>query len=737
MKKTFIAAFCCALLTASPAAAAASSAAADTLALEDVVNGRYYAARIYGVNPMQDGETYTQLSDNNSRIVRYSFKTCEETGVVFDAATAKGPVTLKRIDGYIMSPDETHILLMTQRKSIYRRSYTAEFYVYDVAAKTFTRLSDKGAQQVPVFSPDGRYVAFGRKNNLFLVDLTTGEERQITSDGLFNHVLNGIPDWVYEEEFTTNCSFDFSADSRHLAWVRYDESEVPIYSIQEYKGAYPTLAKNDEYPGTYDYKYPVAGAKNSDVSVLSYDIAAGTTRRLQVPVDSDGYIPRIHFTSDASKLCVVTMNRHQDRMDLYMVNPATGAATLALREQGDRYIPAEVLETMHFYPGHIVLMSDRTGYKHFYLYSLDGKLERTLTAGDYDVTDFYGYDPKSGNTYFAAADESPLRRSVCVSDKKGRVSHLSTESGTNSATFSVGFKYFMNVYSSSTTPYVTTLRDAKGKVLKTLIDNADLKKRVAALEGEQQFFTFQTSEGVTLNGWMIKPRDFDPNKKYPVIMYQYSGPGSQEVKDAWNMGFFGGALYESYMNQKGYIFVVVDGRGTGFRGADFEKCTYLKLGELESKDQVEAALYLATLPYVDASRIGIWGWSFGGFNTLMSMSEGRPAFKAGVAVAAPTNWKYYDTVYTERYMRTPKENPGYSINPINRVDKLHGKLLLVHGTADDNVHYRNCTEWAEAAVQAGKQFQMQIYTNRNHFILGGNTRTHLFHLITNYFLTNL
>ena len=361
-----------------------------------------------------------------------------------------------------------------------------------------------------------------------------------------------------------------------------------------------------------------------------------------------------------------------------------------------------------------------------------------MTKGNFEVTQFYGYDEASGKFYYASREESPLRQAVYSVDKKGKVKKLSTEVGTNSATFSPTMKYFMNVYSSATVPPITTLRNNEGKCLTTLVDNKELKKNMDEVVGQKEFFSFKTSEGVELNGWMIKPRNFDASKKYPVIMYQYSGPGSQEVTDSWRMGFFGGGVFESYMAQQGYVFVCVDGRGTGGRGADFEKCTYLRLGDLESKDQVETALYLGTLPYVDKDNIAIWGWSFGGFNTLMSMSEGRPVFKAGVAVAAPSNWGYYDTVYTERYMRTPQENAaGYAINPIERASQLSGNLLLVHGTADDNVHFRNATEMSEALVQADKQFDMQVYTNRNHSIYGGNTRYHLFTRIVNFFNEHL
>ena len=719
--------------------AGAASAQGDALKLRDVTGGTYSPQYVYGVNPMADGETYTQISPDRKRIVRHSFKTGKEVGVVFDVATARGDEKIYGIDGYVMSPDESRILIQTQTRQIYRRSFTAVYYIYDVANNKFEPLSKGGPQQVPMFSPDGNLIAFVRDNNLHLVKLLYGNaESQVTKDGKFNEVLNGIPDWVNEEEFATNRSFDFSADSKMLAWVRYDESKVPVYEMQMFKGMSPVRSEYDLYPGDYAYKYPVAGAKNADVSVMTFDIKNRVTRTMAVPMDADGYVPRIKFTNDPDKLAIITLNRHQSQMDIYMANPRSTVCKLALRETNEKYIREGAYAGMKFYDNHFSLLSDRTGYQHLYWYNLNGDLVREVTKGDFDVTDFYGYDEKTGKFYYASHEESPLRKAVYVVDKKGKVNKLSSEVGTNSATFSKTMKYFMNVYSSITVPPVTTLRDNKGKCLTTLLDNADLKQKTSGILAQKEFFTFKTSEGVELNGWMVKPRDFDASKKYPVIMYQYSGPGSQEVTDSWNMGFFGGGVFESYMAQEGYIYACVDGRGTGGRGADFEKCTYLRLGDLESKDQVETAMYLGSLPYVDKNNIAIWGWSFGGFNTLMSMSEGRPVFKAGVAVAAPSNWKYYDTVYTERYMRTPQENgSGYAINPIERAANLSGSLLLVHGTADDNVHFRNATEMSEALVQADKQFDMQIYTNRNHSIYGGNTRYHLFTRIVNFFNLHL
>lgn len=735
MKKFFMIAACFLFLFKGEVAHAQEG----KIKLQDVTNGVYWPKQIDGVNPMNDGESYTQLSPDHKRIVRHSFKTGKEIAIVFDVETARGSKKLPCIDGYIMSPDEHRILIQTETKGIYRRSYTAVYYIYDVRNNTLEPLSEGGPQQVPLFSPDGNVIAFARGNNLFLVKLLFGNaEVQVTKDGKFNEVINGLPDWVNEEEFTTNRSFDFSADSKVLAWVRYDESQVSIYSMQEFKGLYPARSEFDAYPGTYDYKYPVAGQKNSEVKVMTFDIKNRVTRTLDVPLDKDGYIPRIKFTSDPTKLAVITLNRHQSQMDVYMANPLSKVCKLVLREKNEKYVRETAYTQMKFYDGHFSLLSERSGFQHLYWYNLGGQLEAQITKGNFEVTDFYGYDARTGSFYYASTQESPLRRAVYKADKQGRVKKLSSSVGTNSAKFSKTMKYYMNVYSSAQQPPVTSLCDNNGKTITTLIDNADLKAKVEKVAGKKEFFQFTTSEGVQLNGWMVKPRDFDASKKYPVVMYQYSGPGSQEVTDSWNLGFYGAGIFESYLTEQGFICACVDGRGTGARGADFEKCTYLQLGLRESQDQVETAIYLGSLPYVDKANIGIWGWSFGGFNTLMSMSEGRPVFKAGVAVAAPSNWKYYDTVYTERYMRTPNENAaGYAINPMERAANLSGSLLLIHGTADDNVHFRNVAEMSEALVQANKQFEMQIYTNRNHSIYGGNTRYHLLTRMCDFFKRNL
>ena len=719
----------------SPLMSATGMAENGPLSLKSITGGEFYALGIYGVNPLADGESYSQLVDGK-RIVVSSFKTGEQTGVLFDADNTKGKVKVSRIDGYIMSPNQKNILLRTQTQSIYRHSTTAVYYIYNVQNRTLAPLSDGGPQECPLWSPDGNMVGFVREGNLFLVKLLfDNAEVQITKDGKFNSIINGKADWVYEEEFVTNRSFDFNADATMLAWIRYDESQVPLFSFPMYKGMLPEMKENAEYPGAYEYKYPIAGQPNSKVSVHTFDIKSRATREVKVPLEAEGYIPRIAFSSDPNKLLILTQNRHQDNLQVWVANPRSTECRCIVTDEVKPYVADKTYTLFKTIKDGFILMSERSGFAHLYQYNLLGTLKREIGKGQDIITDFYGYDEKTGTYYYQAQDGGPLRTGVYKCDAKGKVTSISTEPGQNSAIFSGNFKQLMLTHHSAATPPTYTLRNDKGKVQKTLQDNAALKQKIDGMNlAKIEFFQFQTQDGVDLNGIMVKPADFDANKKYPVILFQYSGPGSQQVLDSWYAGNCSAALLERYMAQEGFVSVIVDGRGTGGRGAEFEKQTYLKLGQLESHDQVETAIYLSKLPWVDAKHIGIWGWSFGGFNTLMSMSEGRPVFYAGVAVAPPTSWRYYDTVYTERFMRTPKENQeGYDCSPITRAKNLSGSLLIIHGLADDNVHFRNVAEYTEALVHADKDFRQLTYTNRNHSIYGGNTRNHLYRQLINHF----
>lgn len=711
--------------------------AGEPLSLKEMTSNAFAAKTISGINPLKGTSDYAQISTDWKRIVTYSFVTGKETGVLFDINATKG-ATIKAFDGYEISNDGQFILIQTATERIYRRSLKADFYLYNVKDKSLKKLSNGGKLQIPTFSPNGKYIAFVRDNNIFITDGTT--EKQITTDGKFNEVINGLPDWVNEEEFGFNNALAWGADSKTLSWIRYDESKVKTYTMQIFKGAKPTKSEYEIYPGEYAYKYPKAGEDNAKVSVWSYSLENEKTLNYNLPLAADGYIPRVKSTRFADRIIIYTMNRHQDELSLYKANPTTGECSLLIKENANKYVKEEAMGNISIMNDYILFPSDRDGFMHLYLYTIDGKLVKQIEKGKYDVLDVYGYDEKTGKTYFQAAAKTPMQREVYVADKNGKVSCLTPKDGWNIGIFSGDYKYFLNNWSDRNTPNSYAIYDNKGKLVREVFNN---DKLIAKLDKynlpKREFFKFTTSEGVELNGWMVKPVNFDANKKYPVVFFQYSGPGSQQVVDRWALGSMGsGGIYECYLTQQGFIVAVVDGRGTGARGSEFEKCTYLRLGDLESKDQVEAALWMKKQPYADADHIGIWGWSFGGFNTLMSLSEGRNAFAAGVSVAPPTNWRYYDSVYTERYMRTPQENPdGYAVNPIERVKNMNGKLLICHGIADDNVHIQNVCEYSEALVQADKDFRELYYTNRNHGIFGGNTRNHLFRQITDWFVQNL
>lgn len=735
MKKLSILFLLCLLVQVVPAQGS------KALDLKEITSGKFRAEGIQGVIPMADGEHYTQMNAEGTQIIKYSFRTGQQVEVVFDVAKAR-ECTFKRFDGYTFSPDGSKILIRTETQPIYRHSYKAVHYLYTIKRNIVEKLSEGGPQQSPVFSPDGNMVAFVRDNNIFLVKMLYGNsESQVTEDGKFNHVLNGIPDWVYEEEFSFATALEFSPDNTMLAFIRFDESEVASFTFPIFAGQAPHYNALETYPGAYTYKYPKAGEANSKVSVHTFDIKSKVTRKMKLPLDPDGYIPRIRFTQDAAKLAIMTLNRNQNRFDLYFADPRSTLCKLVLRDESPYYINESVFDNIMFYPQNFSFISEKDGYSHLYWYSMGGNLVKQVTKGKFEVKRFIGWDAATNTFYFESNEESPLRTAVYKTDKKGGRIKLSEKAGTNSAIFSSNLKYFMNTYSNLQTPAVITLNDNTGKVLKTLVTNQKLKETLAQYQlPKKEFFTFRTSQGTELNGWMIKPADFNESKKYPVLLYQYSGPGSQEVVDKWGIGGDrGGIGWDAYMASKGYVIVCVDGRGTGGRGAEFAKCTYLNLGVKEAQDQVETAKHMAAQPYVDKSRIGIWGWSFGGYMTIMSMSEGTPIFKAGAAVAAVTDWRFYDTVYVERFMRTPQQNAeGYKAgSAFTRAANLNGRLLLVHGMADDNVHFQNCAEYSECLVQANKQFDMQVYTNRNHGIYGGNTRYHLFTRLTEFFLNNL
>jgi len=701
------------------------------ITLEDIfVKGTFRAQSVYGLRSMNDGTHYTTM-ENGQQIVKYSYQTGNQVEVLFDISKVEdAPISSFR--SYEFSDDEKQILLTTNIKPIYRHSYTADHYIWNSVSKELTALSDEGAEQLATFSPNGERVAYVRDNNIFIKNLRFGSTSQATFDGKSNEIINGAPDWVYEEEFGFNKAFWWSPNSEFVAYLKFDEREVPEFTMPIYAGMAPTHEAYKLYPGEETFKYPKAGEKNSVVQVMSYEIKIKMSIPVEIGDETDQYIPRLKWSPD-NDLVVMRLNRLQNQMDILYANPYTGETHEVMTEKNKRYISEDFLNNFTYLDnGNFVVMSERDGWSHLYLYDKEGIEIAQLTEGEFDVTDFYGYDAKKELYYYQAAAESPLRREVYyISQDKEEKGVLSKMEGTNRAVFSYNFSYYINYFSSAKVPnYITLHETKKNEQIRFLQDNTVLKNTIKSMSiPQKEFFSFKTSEGIELNGYMIKPPGFDSSKKHPVFMTQYSGPDSQSASDSW-----GGVGWNEYLAQEGFLVVCVDPRGTAARGEDFRKVTYMQLGKYESDDQVEAAKYLTTLPYVDAGNIAIFGWSYGGFMTLLSMEKGGELFKAGIAVAPVTSWRFYDSIYTERYMRTPQVNPdGYDDNsPLSHAEDIKGRLLIVHGSADDNVHAQNTFEMTEKMVQASVQFDMAIYTNRNHGIRGGNTTMHLYTKMTNF-----
>lgn len=695
------------------------------ITLEAIFNQGTFNPRSLSPKSMQDGQHYTLLEKGRT-IVKYSYKTGEKVEVVLDLNNTE----LERISAYAFCQDESKILLTTESERYFPRGSQAEHYIYDSGTNVIKPLSRQGKQRLAQFSPDGTKVAFVRNHNLYIKDLSKNEEEEITNDGKTNEIINGAADYVYYE-FSLASGFAWSPDSSQIAYYRFDEREVPLVHMTKFIGLYPE---------NFTYKFPKPGEKNAEVEIFVYNLKTGAARKMDLGPEKDQYIPRLKWTPDSKSLCITRMNRHQNRLELLLAAPKTGEARVIFTEINQYWISLH--DNLTFLPGsrHFLWTSEKDGFNHIYLYATNGKLVRQITQGPWDVRSFNGYDAKSGTIYYTASEESPLRRdvySINITGKKKR--KLTPLPGQNRASFSRTFKYFINTYSNANTPPTISIHNAKGKKLKVLEDNFQLKL-IMKNHGftPKEFFAFTTSDGVELNAWMIKPPDFTEEEKYPVLMYEYGGPGSQTVTDGWDRSL---AWYQ-FFAQKGYIIVSVDGRGSGGRGQEFKKITYLNLGKYETQDQIAGARYLSTLPYVDVSRIGIFGGSYGGYMAALCILKGADVFKVGIVSKPVTHWKYYDTIYTERYMRTPWENPdGYRESaPITYVDKLEGKLLLLHGTADDNVHFQHSLMFAEALVEANKQFDMHFYTNQNHgynHTLVGNTRFHLHTKITEYILANL
>ncbi|HYG51697.1 MAG TPA: S9 family peptidase [Flavobacteriales bacterium] len=693
----------------------------------------FYQKNVDEVASMNDGEHYSVLEkeDGNLVINKYSFKTFKKVATILAGKEVMVDGSPLEFDSYEFNSDETKLLLTTGTDYIYRRSFTATYYIYDLKNKAISLLADtaKGPQQLADISPDGQKVAFVRHNNIFYKDLKTGEEVQVTNDGKRNAIINGTTDWVYEEEFSITKGFYWSPNSTEIAYYKFDESNVKEFQFDKYGSLYPER---------YTYKYPKAGEDNSKISIHLYSLATKTTKNISTGTDADIYLPRMAWDPKKGYLVVLRMNRHQNKLEYCMVDvkPAMPELKPFYTETSTTYV--EITDDLIFLNNQegFIRTSEKDGYNHIWKVDYAGK-ETQITKGNWDVIELKGLDEKGGWVYYASAESGPTQKEIfrIKLDGSGKTK-LSKRKGTNDATFSKGMKYFMNYNSSANVPLYITLHTADGKELKVLEDNAVLVANLAKYNlSKKEFLTFKTSQGNELNAWMIKPANFDANKKYPVYLTFYGGPGHNEVLDAWGSMNYG---WHQLLAQKGYLVFCVDPRGTMYRGATFKKCTYMQLGKYETEDLIETAKYLAKYAFVDPSRIGVQGWSYGGYMTLLCMTKGADYFKAGISVAPVTNWRYYDNIYTERFMRKPQENAnGYDDNsPINHVTKLKGRLLLVHGTADDNVHYQNSLEITNAFIKANKQFDMFFYPNKNHGIAGGLTRYHLYTKMLNFIEAN-
>ncbi|MFC0184570.1 S9 family peptidase [Pseudarcicella hirudinis] len=700
--------------------------------LEDIwEKGTFRQATVQSVNWMKDGAFYTALHDG--KIIKYQVTDGTVVETLFDETrfTDNAGKTLS-IEDYSLSADEQKILLSTGGEQIYRRSSREENYVYDLKTKKLQQLSKGGKQMFATFSPDGSKIAFVRKNDLFMVDLATMTESAITKNGKWNEIINGACDWVYEEEFSFARAFQWAPDSKKIAFYTFDETNVPEYNMQVWGKLYPT---------DYRYKYPKAGEPNSIITISVFHLADNKTVKVDIGKETDIYIPRIRWTQNPNMLSLSRLNRLQNKVDLLHADVSTGKSDVVLTEESKTYVDVENFGDDFVYLADgksFISSSERDGFKHLYQFDLSGKLIRQITTGNWEVDDFQGIDEKSKILYFTSTEVSSSERhlySISLDGKNKK--QLSTDKGLNRANFSKDFKYYILSNSAADSPLKVSLHKAPtGQLVKILEDNATLRKKLEEYNiAKKEFFTLKTADNIELSSWIIKPTDFDPNKKYPLLMFVYGGPGSQQVINQFDSSNF---FWYQHLAQKGYIVACVDNRGTGGKGVEFKKCTYLNLGKLEVHDQIEAAKYFGALPYIDKTRIGIQGWSYGGFMSSNCLFQGCDYFKTAVAVAPVTNWRY-DSIYTERFQRTPQENAaGYDDNsPVTHAKKLKGNFLLVHGTGDDNVHFQNAVALEEALIKSGKQFQSFYYPNKNHGINGGNTRLHLYTMMTNFLEKNL
>jgi dipeptidyl-peptidase-4 len=697
------------------------------VALEEIWNGTFRTEGLDALRSLNNGKQYTVLNfDRNTKtssIDIYDYESLNKVGTVVNSDDLPA---ISNFSSYEFSADETKVLLVTEREAIFRRSSLAIYYVYDVALKSTIKISNTKIQE-PTFSPDNSKVAFVSENNIYIFDIATQKTTQVTTDGIKNKIINGVTDWVYEEEFGFVRAFDWNADGSKIAFLQFDEINVPEFSMDVYG--------TDLYQAQTVFKYPKAGEENAIVSLHLLDVASG--KITDVNLDNAYYIPRIQWMNDKNRLSVQTLNRHQDHLKIYAVNTKNNSVSVLLEEKDAAYV--DITDNLTFLEDDsFIWTSEKDGYNHIYLYNVDGKLMNQITKGNWEVTNFYGYDQNEDKVYYQGTENGAIHRDVYSIESNGKnKKRLTTKEGQNSADFSADFTYFINTFSSATTPPEYTLHKAlTGKKVKDILDNNALLQKLENYQISSKEFSIISVNGNDLNMWMIKPVNFDATKKYPLFMFQYSGPGSQSVSNTW-MG--SNDYWYQLLASEGYIIACVDGRGTGLKGRDFKKVTQKELGKFEVEDQISAAKKISELAYIDAARTGIWGWSYGGFMSTNAILKGNDTFEMAIAVAPVTSWRFYDSIYTERYMQTPQENPsGYDENsPFNYPEKLKGKYLLVHGTGDDNVHVQNTMRMIEALVQANKEFDWAIYPDKNHGISGGNTRLHLYTKMTNFIKENL
>jgi dipeptidyl-peptidase-4 len=696
------------------------------ITIDEIWNGTFRTEQMNSLNSM-NGDFYSLQNFNrttrSSTVDKYSYTTLEKIKTIVDSKDFK---ELNYFESYSFNNNETKLILGVDSEAIYRHSSLGIFYVYDIASKSL-QLIDEEKIQEPTFSPDSKKVAYSKNNNLFIRNLETNEVTQITSDGFKNSIINGICDWVYEEEFAFVRAFDWSADSNNIAFLRFNETDVPTFSMD--------ITGTELYPTQQVFKYPKAGEKNSTVTLHLYSL--NSAKITKINVGNYEYIPRIKWTNDASTLCVTTLNRHQNNLNLYIVNASDFSSKVILNETDKAYI--DIHNNLTFLKDNsFIWTSEKDGFNHIYWYSKEGKLLNQVTKGAWEVTNFYGVNENTKTIFYQSVEDGSINRTIYSIKLNGKdKKRLSKGFGTNDASFSKNLGFFINTFSDATTPPVYTLHNNKGELLKEVLNNNELSKQLENYTiSKKEFFTLKTTNG-EFNTWILKPSNFDASNKYPLFMTQYSGPGSQSVSNSWNSS---NDYWFQHLAQKGYIIVCVDGRGTGFKGSEFKKATYLNMVKLETIDQIDAAKELTKLPYINSNEIGIWGWSFGGHMSTNCLLKGNDVFKMAIAVAPVTSWRFYDSVYTERFLRTPQENPtGYDENsPINYADKLKGKFLLIHGSGDDNVHVQNTMRLTNALIEANKPFEQAIYPDRTHGIYKGkNTRLHLFNKMTKFIEENL